>query len=248
MKTADRNYFVDFYKNATMQGINFPDHYLRIQKTYRDDFGGQTALRPVELKGISFALKYINKYDSLLIMGCGSGAQAKYLIDHGYHNITGLDISEKVLEKCRQSLKIKTKCADMCKTGLDSQSFDVVICHRSLHHMFFPFETLQEFGRVSREKVIIINEPVRSGIKIMYKRLMNMNIISSAKAYEYQFNMEDIHRYMNFYGFSLIKSIRNWEIQKGVLVNALLNLFSSGTGNRFTAVYERFPELRKMPL
>ena len=150
-----------------------------------------------------------------------------------------LPISEKHLAFCRDKYGIETIQSDMCRTELRSCAFDVVIARQSIHHLFYPFEALEEFARIARRKVILISEPARTRLKRFIASLDRRRIISQANIYEYNFDPNDVHRYMAFNGFSLKAYARNVEaVQLPLWANRVLNRLP-GFANRFTAVYER---------
>lgn len=240
LSTQDENYFRVFARLAHDKQARLEDYYIMIQRSDRDERGAVTTLRTDELHGLSLARDHIQRDETCLIVGCGCGVEASWLIANSITNVTGLDISESVLATCEKLTGIKTVCGDMRKTGLPDQSYDVVLTHRSLHHLFYPFQALEEFSRIAKKKVLILNEPVRSALKVAVRLLTNTPIISGANIYEYQFDREDVHRYMAFNGFKLAETIRYWETTQSTCSNWLLNCFSRGIGNRFSAIYERF--------
>jgi len=240
MLAEDRKYFEDFARLAHEQQARLEDYYIQIQRSLRNEKGGVTSLRPNELHGLQLALAHIQPDESCLILGCGCGVEAGWLLANGVKNLTGLDVAEGLLATCEKTLGIKTIRGDMRKTGLPEKAFDVVITHRSLHHMFYPFQALEEFARISRRKVMILDEPVRSWLKATFRRFSKERIISAANIYEYQFVREDVHRYMAFNGFEVAATSRYWETMQSLKANRLLNAFAPRAGNRFSAIYRRF--------
>jgi len=236
---ADEQYFREFALQAKAQNVRLEDYYMLIQKSQRNEKGGVISLSPNETQGLNLALQFVQAEDSCIILGCGCGVEASWLLAHGIQNITGLDVAESVLAVCRKNLGIKTVCGDMRKTDLPDQSYDIVLSHRSLHHLFYPFQALEEMARLARKRVSILNEPVRSGVKTVARRLKKARIISAANIYEYQFDREDVHRYMAFNGFRLVSTSRYWETVQSRFVNRLLNALGRSLGNRFSAIYER---------
>jgi ubiquinone/menaquinone biosynthesis C-methylase UbiE len=178
--------------------------------------------------------------DTCLVLGCGCGVEAGWLLANGVKNVTGLDVAEGLLATCEKTLGIKTIRGDMRKTGLPDKAYDVVITHRSLHHMVYPFHALEEFARIARRKVMVLDEPVRSWLKAAVRRFRKERIISAANIYEYQFVREDVHRYMAFNGFEIAATARYGETMQSLGSNRLLNAFGHRAGNRFSAIYRRF--------
>ncbi len=238
---ADEQYFRNFAPNARTAGVALEDHYMLIQKSLRNEKGGVSEMRSNELHGLQLALTFMGPNDTSIVLGCGNGSEAGWLIQHGIDKsrLTGLDIAEALLANCEKNLGIKTVCGDMRKTGLPDKSYDNVITHRSLHHLFYPFNSLEEYGRIARKRVMILNEPVRSRLKTATRVVKKQRLISAANIYEYQFDRDDVHRYMAFNGFKLAKAIRYWEVPRSVGLNRILNVLARPFGNRFSAIYER---------
>ena len=93
---------------------------------------------------------------------------------------------------------------------------------------------------MARRRIIIVNEPVRSFIKGVSRRVRSTRIISGANIYEYQFDIDDVHRYLHFFGFDVAVSRRNWLLAGRVRLCYVLNTVGlAGLGNRFSAVYDR---------
>lgn len=212
-------------------GIAPEDHYIRIQRGHT---GATNILSAREKIGFEFVIQHLGKSDRCLIMGCGGGAEAEFLVHRGFNNVTGLDVDPECLRLCAENLNIDTICGDMRATNLPDDSFDVVLCHRSLHHMFNPFPVLEEFARIASRKVAIINEPVKSFAKKAIAKCTNRRLISGANIYEYQFDIDDVHRYNYFFGLHLVECKRYWESACGLAVCKLLNgVGLSWAGNRF---------------
>lgn len=87
--------------------------------------------------------KYIQKKDSILIVGCGNSSMGEKLYiflfirllinryDNGFRNITCVDYSEKVIETMKKRKgkrdSLLYKVMDVTHMTFDSESFDVVI-------------------------------------------------------------------------------------------------------------------------
>jgi len=58
------------------------------------------------LKNIdNYLLNIVQKNDSILELGFGSGREIKFLYDNGFHNIYGIDGCEKFVEKAKERFK-----------------------------------------------------------------------------------------------------------------------------------------------
>lgn len=77
-------------------------------------------------------LKYINKSDKILDIGCGAGRTTFALYDLGYKNIIGIDLSEEMITECNsiksnRNVNIDFLVADATKIPFEDNSFDVCI-------------------------------------------------------------------------------------------------------------------------
>lgn len=76
--------------------------------------------------------QFVDKSSKILDLGCGNGRTTFGLYNIGYKNIIGLDISKKMIEKCKETAK-KTKkndlqflCSNAENMRFDDKSFDCV--------------------------------------------------------------------------------------------------------------------------
>lgn len=81
---------------------------------------------------------------SALDLGCGTGALAIYLAGHGFI-VTGLDVSSVAIAKAKkqaalQNVAIEFHVADICRTKLPNESFDVITDNHFLHCIVFEEE------------------------------------------------------------------------------------------------------------
>ena len=84
---------------------------------------------------------YIKKYISLLSsssnivdLGCGEGRNLKYLRSLGYKNLSGVDFSQKGLDKLNEKYKdIVTVCAHVEEEVLKLNEIDCFICNHVAH-------------------------------------------------------------------------------------------------------------------
>ena len=178
---------------------------------------------------------------SSLALGCGAGVEIDWLARKGCTNITGRDISNNLLQECREKFGIRTVNADMRRTGLPDKSFDVIVSCRSLHHMFYPYETLEEMVGLAKKMLWIVAEPVKTKVKEILRKIAGKRIISGANIYEFQFELDDVFRYVAFNGMEQIAVWRFWEssAQRAPLCR-MLNGVVPFLGNRFTAVHQAF--------
>ena len=81
-----------------------------------------------------------NKFKNakILDVGCGDGSLCEYLSELGYEKITGIDVSEVIISKCREKKNPKVKYIrkDIVNEHFDSiEKYDIIICWFLLHHI-----------------------------------------------------------------------------------------------------------------
>ncbi len=88
--------------------------------------------------------------DSVLEVGCGGG-QVLRLFPHA--NLTGVDVSAKMLSKARQNLRgyrVELLKGELDDLNLPAHSFDTVICSEVLEHAVNPEAVLRGIQRLLR--------------------------------------------------------------------------------------------------
>lgn len=116
--------------------------------TYDQDMRGQHArsLYPILLEKISDI-----SYHSALDLGCGTGEMIKMILEQdAQKSLTGIDLSEKMLEIAKGKLNDRAKLllGDSEHLPFQDGTFDVVYCNDSFHHYPAPENVLAEVKRV----------------------------------------------------------------------------------------------------
>ncbi len=123
-----------------------------------------------------------SKNERVLDLGCGWGTFC-FAIAPLCREVTGLDFSRKSIDLCSKLLaksqycNIKFICADAQDTGLESESYDVIICADLIEHLYpETFEkVLDECRRLLKQKgKLVIWTPHRGHI---LEIMRNSNII-----------------------------------------------------------------------
>jgi SAM-dependent methyltransferase len=238
MHRQDEPHYRRFSAIARALGRSLPQHYALLQAEQRDIEGAVPSRALNERRGLDLALPYIGAEDSVLVMGCGAGAEIDWLKRAGRTNLTGLDISPRLVGQAAARHGVPTVLGDIARSGLGDRSFDVVLVHRALHHLFYPFAALEEMARLARGTVLIVDEPARALVKRMARRLLGRGELSAAGIHEYQFATDDVARYMGFNGFAPLLLRRYWESGHR-LVDLAGNSLLPAAGNRFVGVFQR---------
>ncbi|VEP13474.1 Type 11 methyltransferase [Hyella patelloides LEGE 07179] len=95
----------------------------------------------------------ISSEASILDLACGTGELAKLLLaKNPQQHITGVDISEKMLEIAKNKLQtypnINLHNTSVTSLPFTDKSFDIVICANAFHYFEFPQLALTEIKRV----------------------------------------------------------------------------------------------------
>lgn len=101
-----------------------------IAENYEANFSHDPSL----LRAIDQALELINPNSCILDVGCGTGKPVSYKMAEAGHSVTGIDISQKMIDKASGQVKgefYKTDMAKYCPT----KQFDAVFAVFSLFNM-----------------------------------------------------------------------------------------------------------------
>lgn len=92
----------------------------------------------------------------VLQYGCGPGIGVESLLQRGAAHVTGIDISEEEIARARHAAQhggyaesVDFRVADAHHTGLEDDSFDLIVGHSILHHLELPV-ALAELRRILR--------------------------------------------------------------------------------------------------
>ncbi|MDN8592773.1 class I SAM-dependent methyltransferase [Paenibacillus sp. 11B] len=99
---------------------------LRETRITYNDFIEQPAIRK---------LLPVLKDLQVLDLGCGFGEQANYIIDNGATHVTGVDISEKMLDMARKRSKIHYLHSSMEEIDFNNNEFDLVVSSLAFHYI-----------------------------------------------------------------------------------------------------------------
>ena len=134
-----------------------------------------------------------NSYAKILDIGCGRGNALKLLDEHfSPELITAIEIDEVLLkdageqaQQCRNPITITIGNAELMP--YPDNSFDMLFCHQSFHHIIEHKQAMQEFYRVLKPGgVLLFAESCRKFIHSLSIRLLfrhPMNVQKTADEY-----------------------------------------------------------------
>ncbi|MCD6403704.1 MAG: class I SAM-dependent methyltransferase [Nanoarchaeota archaeon] len=149
------------------------------------------------------------KDKKILIVGCGPGAEAEWLIKRGAI-VTCSDINEDFLRLAKKRLGDKCEgyfIEDAEKLSFRKDSFDIVYMCGVLHHVPNYKKAISEAKKVAKEGVIIINEPREVPLLKYLMRALDWNT-EYEKLETHRFNDDEIENLLKKGGWKVNKSIK----------------------------------------
>lgn len=134
-------------------------------------------IRFVEQRRLSLIKSMIDAQsdDDILDIGCGAGHVIEKFPSG---RITGVDISESMLNLAKKRLKekkVKLIKGNVEKLPFSGEKFDKIICTEVLEHIVKPQKAIDEIVRVSKENSVIVitipNERIIIALKKLLKKL-----------------------------------------------------------------------------
>lgn len=138
--------------------------------------------------------------------GCGPGQTTKFLYDHGVKDITGIDISSRMIDAARRYFpKIKFETGDLQKVSYESSYFGSALAFYSIVH--FPFD---QVGIAFNE----INRVLKKGGQFLFSFHVGKETVHFDKAKDidididlYFFQTDEILELLHETGFRIIDAI-----------------------------------------
>jgi 2-polyprenyl-3-methyl-5-hydroxy-6-metoxy-1,4-benzoquinol methylase len=111
--------------------------------------------------------EYLNKSNSLIEIGCGTGELSYKLSQIFKLNITGTDLSPNGIEFANSKYvneNLTYKSFDCLKENI-SELYDLSICSNTLEHFLNPYEMIDRILDFSKNLIILVpyNQPVTDG-------------------------------------------------------------------------------------
>ncbi|MGK7896616.1 MAG: class I SAM-dependent methyltransferase [Xenococcus sp. (in: cyanobacteria)] len=182
-------------------------------------------------KSLSFLVNFadISTEASILELACGTGELTKLLLERNpQQQITGVDISESMLEIARNKLdaypNVSLHHTSVTSLPFDNNSFDIVICANAFHYFPSPQLALAEIKRVLKpEGEVIILDWCRDYwvLKICDRIFKFID-----PAYQRCYTQAELNRLLKNAGFNLVKDskIRFGFIWELMAINAIAYL------------------------
>jgi len=89
-----------------------------------------------------------NKNSKILDVGCSSGPLMSLLRRRGFNNISGIDLSDKAIESCKNKGIKNSFVMDCAKMSFKDNEFDIIIASDILEHIDDEDQALSELNRV----------------------------------------------------------------------------------------------------
>ena len=143
-----RDYYDEIYYRRAHADHEIPNHYLRLARHF-EPWNGKT----------------------LLDVACGTGLWLRAAARSGAI-ATGVDISQKALDVCRQTLpQAELHCGPAEELPFADRQFDVVSCLGALEHFLDPPAALREIVRVAKPGAVFLFLVPNSGFLPLRLRL-----------------------------------------------------------------------------
>ncbi len=161
-------------------------------------------------KSLSFLLDFadFSPNASILDVACGTGEFARLLLEQNpQQQITGVDISESMLEIARNKLKtypnLSLCCTSVKSLPFDNDSFNLVICANAFHYFENPELALTELKRVLKPKGEILILDWCGDYWVL--KLLNPMFRFIDRAYQRCYTQTELERLLNAAGFNVKK-------------------------------------------
>jgi ubiquinone/menaquinone biosynthesis C-methylase UbiE len=127
------------------------------------------------------SLRGLSSEAQIIDLPCGTGRAMRFLMDRGFCNLTGADVSPAMLTVAESRLRdVELITCDAANTKLPSDSFDLVISMRFFGHVAVQdrLAILTEMARISRDRVVI-EIPISSRSAHLAKTLLKRQTVGA---------------------------------------------------------------------
>lgn len=161
-----RRLFKDYRKSHTLQSGVYEEN------------DGMSLFNELWERDYKHIFKSINKNARILEIGCNVGFMLKVLNEHGYENLTGIDLSPDDLEVARKILpeNIRLEYADAFAFLQGDESYDVIFSKAVFEHI--KKDCVMELFELCRQKlsnggVLIVDVPNMDWLIASHERYMD---------------------------------------------------------------------------
>ncbi|MEC5423511.1 methyltransferase domain-containing protein [Virgibacillus sp. C22-A2] len=184
----------------------------------------------------------IENISNALDVGCGGGIYSKALSDIGVGSVTGVDFSEAILksarDSCREYKNVIFKHGNALETGLDSNSYNLLLERALIHHIEDLKACFKEGYRVLKNEGFYIiqdrtpedcllegnDSHIRGYFAELFPKLIEMET-------KRRYNSKNVIDSLQEVGFKSIEEFKLWETRKVYSdKNQLLKDLSERTG------------------
>ncbi|AEO99787.1 MULTISPECIES: class I SAM-dependent methyltransferase [Heyndrickxia] len=171
------------------------------------------------------SLLTVEHISNALDIGCGGGIYSKALADMGVQTVIGIDFSEPILEGAKENCKdyknISFQLGNAYDTGLESQSFQLVIERALIHHLRDLLACFKEAHRLLKDGGVFIiqdrtpddcllegdNTNIRGYLFELFPKLIEKEI-------KRRHSSQTVIEALQEAGFKKIEEVKLWEIRK----------------------------------
>ena len=145
----------------------------------------------------------------VLDCGCGIGKMLTTL-SQSYDRVYGLDLSADMIgANSKDKENVKLVRGDMQGMGFKDESFDLVICKGSLHHLAAPAEAIGEIHRILKKGgLFIISEPCRDNAIWRAIGCLYVNISKNFSSQHCVFNLSSLKEMLRQNSFEVQRICR----------------------------------------
>jgi len=154
---------------------------------------------------------HLSGHETILDVACGTGELERMLIDNYPDlNITGVDISEKMLEVARSKFSHHNQI-EFLKSSINTlpfpdSSFDIIVTASAFHYFDNPIDALQEMKRVLKPTgKVIIMDWCRD---FWFCKVLDLVLKLSDPAYTTCYNQRELHSFLRKSGFQVTREER----------------------------------------
>lgn len=147
----------------------------------------------------------------VLDLGCGSGEEVIPLAQRGA-SVTALDISPELIKIAKDravlyGVEASFRVASAYKTGIASESIDVILCSSLIHHLDIPM-AMDEMRRILKpDGYIVMKEPIR--FSRVYGALRSLfPARKDASEYEHPLTAEEFNQVIDGFKISGLRFFR----------------------------------------